>query len=984
MKPVQNRPCVAAVARQSAANLWKFKNAAFSRKPLRTLCGLAIAVASVACKFTVQADLIHRYSFNDGTANDSVGSANGILMGNVGGGPTISGGQLQLNNPNFSGPGYLENYLSLPASILPSSGSATIEEWFTFTGSGFFTEAWTFSNNNNDSNPPGSNNGQYLMGVISAPQPASPPGGPNTGGSHIAQSLNGYAGGETDAYETTPNIGAVGGGYLDNGETFMMATVIDGAAGTVSYYLYDVSTGVGGLQQTIPAIPLGSYSFSNAYLGRSAFLADNATSGSINEFRIYNVARSAAQVAADLAAGPEVVHEPTSLPINLTGWNRDVIVEKTATTPYTGAALPFDVPNDYSFYEIGLPAGGRGLPPGRVFTSLVDDSTVFQLQPYNQNNVLQLSAGTSSTGTLTLATPAAYSSISVLAASANSYTATVGNLVLNFSDGTASPMFQFNNSDWFFQPNAVIKGFGRLVLASTSAEDNGDPYPELYQTTINLAALGLTNRALVSVEFLDPSIDPRETTGIFAISGSLVAGQAPGGAADNAANYSGQTWVTGTDIGFGFLPWTLMDNGNSSSVSGHFIYSSRINGNGASGDIDTNGQSFGIYANSGAVSEAIRPFALALAVGQTFSMDFDNGYVGSGGQVGIQLQNSSGEIRGEFFATGGAPDYFIRGGLGLATDTGIALTQDGLHLDCTLVDADTMTFVIKSASSGATLGSFTGALGGTAGSKIDRVRVYNSTAGPDSSNDTFFNSLAIGWLPPVAQGKNVTVSADANCSADASIDNGSYSPNPGDTITLVQSPSGPYPLGDTSVTLTVTDNHGLSNSCVATVTVADTTPPVITCPGNIVTDATSPAGTEVSFAPAASDNCSAASVTSNPASGSPFAIGDTTVTSTAIDAAGNQAACTFTVHVKGAAEQINGLIARVQSLGLQSGAANSLIVKLHAAASALDRGNTGAACGILGAFLNEMHAQTGKKITADQAALITADATRIRAVVGCR
>jgi hypothetical protein len=273
-----------------------------------------IPVALAACAFTARADLIHRYSFNDGTANDSVGSANGILTGTVGGGPTISGGQLQLNNPNFSGPGSSENYLSLPASILPSSGSATIEEWFTFTGSGFFTEAWTFSNNQNDTSPPGATSGQYLMQTISAPQPASPPGGANTGGSHIAQSLAGYGGGETDAYGTTPGIGAGGGGYLDDGETFMSATVIDGVAGTLSYYLYDISAGgVGGLQQTITAIPLSSYSFSNAYLGRSAFLADNATSGSIDEFRIYNDAQSAAQVAADFAAGPNVVPEPASM-----------------------------------------------------------------------------------------------------------------------------------------------------------------------------------------------------------------------------------------------------------------------------------------------------------------------------------------------------------------------------------------------------------------------------------------------------------------------------------------------------------------------------------------------------------------------------------------------------------------------------------------------------------------------------------------------
>jgi len=274
-----------------------------------------IPVALTACAFTARAQLAHEYSFNDGTVNDSVGGANGTLMGTVGGGPTVSGGQLQLNNPNFSGPSSSANYLALPPSILPSSGSATIEMWFTFTGSGFFTESWTFSNNNNDTAPPGASFGQYLMHTISAPQPGSPPGGPNTGGSHVAQSLAGYGGGaETDAFGTTPGIGAGGGGgYLDDGGTYMMATVIDGGAGTLSYYVYRTSDGVGGLQQTIAAIPLSSYSFSNAYLGRSAFAVDNATSGSIDEFRIYDSAKDATGIAADFAAGPNVVPEPASM-----------------------------------------------------------------------------------------------------------------------------------------------------------------------------------------------------------------------------------------------------------------------------------------------------------------------------------------------------------------------------------------------------------------------------------------------------------------------------------------------------------------------------------------------------------------------------------------------------------------------------------------------------------------------------------------------
>jgi hypothetical protein len=53
--------------------------------------------------------------------------------------------------------------------------------------------------------------------------------------------------------------------------------------------------------------------FTNLYLGQSPFTADNSTSGAIDEFRIYSDARSASDIAADFALGPNLIPEPASV-----------------------------------------------------------------------------------------------------------------------------------------------------------------------------------------------------------------------------------------------------------------------------------------------------------------------------------------------------------------------------------------------------------------------------------------------------------------------------------------------------------------------------------------------------------------------------------------------------------------------------------------------------------------------------------------------
>gem|GEM_PF-930337 len=81
---------------------------------------------------------------------------------------------------------------------------------------------------------------------------------------------------------------------------------------------------------------------------------------------------------------------------------------------------------------------------------------------------------------------------------------------------------------------------------------------------------------------------------------------------------------------------------------------------------------------------------------------------------------------------------------------------------------------------------------------------------------------------PVAICQNVTVAADGNCEGVVTaedVNDGSFDPD-GDLISFSIDPCGPYPLGDTVVMLTVSDGVE-SDTCEATVTVVDTTAPVV-------------------------------------------------------------------------------------------------------------------------------------------------------------
>ncbi len=170
---------------------------------------------------------------------------------------------------------------------------------------------------------------------------------------------------------------------------------------------------------------------------------------------------------------------------------------------------------------------------------------------------------------------------------------------------------------------------------------------------------------------------------------------------------------------------------------------------------------------------------------------------------------------------------------------------------------------------------------------------------------------------PVAVCRPVTVEADANCEAivgASAFDGGSTSPL-GSPISFSVSPAGPYAVGETGITLTVTDSNGQSSTCTSTLTVTDTTPPSIAALSDIVVvnDAGSCSATVNLEAPQTSDNCEV-DLISNDQTDNIFPGGETVVTWTVTDIHGNQQTATQKVTVTNDPPVINSVTASASTV----------------------------------------------------------------------
>jgi len=239
------------------------------RRARRQVARLSLSVLATAliAEAAVEAAVVRQYTFNDGTAQDLVGTADGTLQGNA----TINFGTLEL-----SGNG--GDYLSLPANTIniTSFTDATFEAWFTWRGGGAWQRVFDFGRTVTG------NGRDYIFYTPS-----------NGGDNRAAFRDSNFA----------ENV-ASGGPPLATNATYHLAVVVDddanGGTNRMSLYLN------GNLAGDVEL----SYSFADfsttnrlAYFGRSLFNADPYFNGEIDEFRIHDTALSAAEVQSSYLTG---------------------------------------------------------------------------------------------------------------------------------------------------------------------------------------------------------------------------------------------------------------------------------------------------------------------------------------------------------------------------------------------------------------------------------------------------------------------------------------------------------------------------------------------------------------------------------------------------------------------------------------------------------------------------------------------------------
>jgi hypothetical protein len=230
-------------------------------------------------------------------------------------------------------------------------------------------------------------------------------------------------------------------------------------------------------------------------------------------------------------------------------------------------------------------------------------------------------------------------------------------------------------------------------------------------------------------------------------------------------------------------------------------------------------------------------------------------------------------------------------------DTDVAISQDGV------------TWIGVGQVAGSTAGIDIDAFVSDPAARFSFVRLTDvrsldfdtsNTAGADIDSVGAITTVLVDTAPPV-------VTVPANLTTEATGPEGaavSFNTSANDGVDGPLTPScnpasgATFPLGATTVTCSATDAAGNTGGATFSVTVRDTTPPVLNLPASIEAEATGADGALVEYTASASDRVDGeVAVTCEPPSGAQFPLGSNTTACSATDATGNMSEGTFAVEV---------------------------------------------------------------------------------------
>jgi hypothetical protein len=288
------------------------RNGCFALAAACRLIGTAAVLATWSSP--ASAVLVNKYTFNDNTANDSVGGQNGVVVDNTGiskytgGAIDLTGNNGAGSNQDFSLPTTIGAFVDLPNGVFTNAanggtfGAVSIETWITVQQHRNWSEAFVFGTSDGGEGMANGGGGTAYVALI--PQSGVAP--PDFRATTKAATGN---------PAETPIIGSPN--PLTTNQRHHVVLVLDqndptaGANGTASLYLDN------GAPVTAEIRPLlDQVVDNNNWLGRSQW-PDPLFDGLIDEFRIYDHALTAGEVASSFTIGPD----PAPLPVLVV--NRD-------------------------------------------------------------------------------------------------------------------------------------------------------------------------------------------------------------------------------------------------------------------------------------------------------------------------------------------------------------------------------------------------------------------------------------------------------------------------------------------------------------------------------------------------------------------------------------------------------------------------------------------------------------------------------------